>query len=84
MNPPYAFEKAPRCSATSKRTKQRCGAPAERGRSVCRFHGARGGGPKGKANGAWRTGAHTGEAVTAQRVILSLVREARALMNSLE
>jgi hypothetical protein len=35
-----------RCLATSKRTKQQCAAPAERGKKVCRFHGARSTGPK--------------------------------------
>ncbi len=35
-----------RCTATSKRTKLQCGAPAERGKKVCRFHGARSTGPK--------------------------------------
>lgn len=34
-----------RCQATSKRTKDQCGAPAERGKRVCRFHGARSTGP---------------------------------------
>jgi hypothetical protein len=48
----YAFDNAPRCTATSKRTGQRCNAPAVRGWNVCRFHGARGGAPKGKANSA--------------------------------
>jgi hypothetical protein len=36
----------PRCQALSKRTKQQCAAPAERGKKVCRFHGARSTGPK--------------------------------------
>jgi hypothetical protein len=30
----------------SKRTRLQCGAPAERGKRVCRFHGARSTGPK--------------------------------------
>jgi hypothetical protein len=30
----------------SKRTRSQCGAPAERGKRVCRFHGARSSGPK--------------------------------------
>ena len=30
----------PRCQAMSKRTGEQCGAPAERGKRVCRFHGA--------------------------------------------
>ena len=36
----------PRCQATSKRTKLQCGGPAEKGKRVCRFHGARSTGPK--------------------------------------
>jgi len=36
----------PRCRAISKRTGQQCGAPAERGKRVCRFHGARSTGAK--------------------------------------
>jgi hypothetical protein len=56
MNRQYSFQKAPRCSATSKRTRERCKAPAVRGWTVCRFHGARGGGPRGKRNGMYRHG----------------------------
>lgn len=36
----------PRCQAISKRTRLQCGAPAEKGKRVCRFHGARSTGPK--------------------------------------
>ena len=46
-----------RCQARSKRTHLQCGAPAERGSQVCRFHGSRSTGPKtsdGKAR-AMRT-----------------------------
>jgi hypothetical protein len=38
--------KCVRCRAMSKRTKTQCGAPAERGKNICRFHGARSTGPK--------------------------------------
>ena len=38
-----------RCQALSKRTRQQCGAPAEKGNRLCRFHGARSTGPKTKA-----------------------------------
>ncbi|WEZ83529.1 hypothetical protein P6U16_01335 [Rhizobium sp. 32-5/1] len=44
----YPFQSAPRCTATSKRTKNRCQAPAERLKTVCRFHGARAGAPRGE------------------------------------
>ena len=35
-----------RCQARSKRSGNQCGAPAEKGKRVCRFHGARSAGPK--------------------------------------
>lgn len=35
-----------RCQATSKRTKQQCGAPALSGKQVCRTHGGRSTGPR--------------------------------------
>ena len=44
-----------RCSARSKRTKLRCGAPAMKGKRVCRTHGGKSTGPRteqGKANSA--------------------------------
>ena len=39
----------PRCQAMSKRTGEQCGAPAERGKRVCRFHGSRSSGAKTEA-----------------------------------
>jgi hypothetical protein len=38
-----------RCRATSKRSKQRCKAPAVRGKRVCRFHGGKSTGPRTEA-----------------------------------
>jgi hypothetical protein len=74
----YAFQKAPRCSATSKRSGQPCQAPAVRGWTVCRFHGARGGAPKGRANGACLHGLYTAKAADERqqlRGLLAMVRE---------
>jgi hypothetical protein len=51
-----------------------CQAPAVRGWSVCRFHGAGGGAPKGERNGAYRHGQHTVEAVEDRRHIRDLIR----------
>jgi hypothetical protein len=65
MKREYSFQNAPRCSATSKRTRERCKAPAVRGWAVCRFHGARGGAPKGKTDEAYRHGLFTAEAIEA-------------------
>lgn len=74
MNALYPFQRSPRCTAMSKRTRKPCQAPAVRGWSVCRFHGARGGAPKGKANGAYRHGQHTFEAVEGRRQFRELMR----------
>ena len=59
----------PRCQAMSKRTRMQCGAPASRGKKVCRFHGGRSTGPKtesGKSRqraAVLKTGNHTKEAI---------------------
>ncbi len=83
MNPVYAFQKAPRCSATSKRTGKPCQAPAVRGWTVCRFHGARGGGPKGERNGMYRHGLYTQAAVEERRSIRELLRRSREAIAAL-
>ena len=62
--PCAAAECGPRCPATRKRSRHKCRAPAVRGWKVCRFHRARGGAPKGKANGAWQHGRFTDDAIT--------------------
>jgi hypothetical protein len=71
---------APRCSATSKRSRMKCRAPAVRGWTVCRLHGARGGAPKGKANGAWRHGRFTSDTMMLRRLSSMLTRRARKTM----
>ena len=77
MKREYSFQKAPRCHATSKRTGKRCKAPAVRGWTVCRFHGARGGGPKGKRNGQYRHGRYTQEAIAERRWVSALLHQVR-------
>ena len=47
---------------------------------MCRFHGARAGAPKGSANGAYRHGLHTQEAVKERRTIARLRRDAHVLL----
>ncbi len=73
----YAFQKAPRCTATSKWTGKPCRAPAVRGWTVCRFHGARGGAPKGAQNGSYKHGLYTKEAVDERRHLRELLRQSR-------
>ena len=84
MKRAYSFQKAPRCTATSKRTRKPCQAPAVRGWSVCRFHGARGGAPKGKWNGAYRNGLYTKEAIEERRLMAALLRESRNMIEGLD
>ena len=80
MNPFDRMNQAPRCSATSKRSGLPCRSPAVKGWKVCRFHGARSGAPSGEANGAYRTGLHTKEAIERRRSLSRLLREARGAM----
>src|SRR5262249_52941414 len=82
MNRTYSFQKAPRCSATSKRTRERCKAPAVRGWTVCRFHGARGGEPRGKRNGMFKHGLYTKEAVKERRLLWELLRQSRRTLST--
>lgn len=83
MNSRPAFMDAPRCCATSKRTGLRCRAPAVREWRVCRFHGAGGGAPEGRRNGAYRTGVSTNEMKAVRREIRELIRSARLGMRNL-
>ena len=50
---------------------------------MCRFHGARGGAPKGKANGAYRHGLYTVEAVEERRWMKGLLDEAREMVDGI-
>ncbi len=83
MNAPYPFQLSPRCTATSKRTGQRCRAPAVNGWTVCRFHGARGGGPKGQRNGMYKHGLYTKESIQERRELSELLRQARQTLADL-
>jgi hypothetical protein len=83
MNSRLAMHLSPRCTAISKRTKKSCQAPAVTGWSVCRFHGARGGGPKGTRNGNYKHGEATREAVEDRRALNELLRASRAILSDL-
>ena len=74
MNLVERMQKAPRCSAHSKRTRERCRAPAVGGWNVCRFHGAGGGAPKGERNGAYRHGGYTQETLAASQYVRAMVK----------
>ncbi len=79
----YAFQKAARCSATSKRTGKPCQAPAVKGWTICRFHGAGGGAPKGARNGRYKNGLFTTEAVEERRCLSELLRHSRRALAAL-
>lgn len=76
-NPMSNAHAAPRCTATSKRTGERCKGPAIKGWRVCRFHGAGGGHAAGKNHPSYRHGIRSREWIEARREINELVREAR-------
>ena len=78
MTSPLPMHLSPRCKARSKRTGKPCQSPAVRGWAVCRMHGARGGAPKGKANGNYKTGQYTAELLNAVRLVRALARLASA------
>ena len=50
--------------------------------SVCRLHGARGGGPKGKRNGMFKHGLYTNEAVKERRLLRELLRQSRRMLST--
>ena len=77
------MHQSPRCSARSKRTGERCRAPAVKGWTVCRFHGAGGGGPKGKRNGMYKHGIYTKEAIEERRALSDLLRASREALDAL-
>ena len=74
MHPAQRLQKAPRCSAKAKRTGISCKAPAVRGWSVCRMHGARGGAPCGTENCMWRHGGRGQELAELRRMTRELTR----------
>ena len=48
-----------------------------RSRTVCRFHGARSGAPRGQANGAYRHGLYTAKAAEERRRLRELLDQVR-------
>lgn len=78
-NPMSKAHAAPRCTATSKRTGERCQGPAVKGWRVCRCHGAGGGHAPGKAHPSWRHGLRSREWIEIRAEINELAREAREI-----
>jgi hypothetical protein len=83
INPMQSAHAAPRCRATSKRSGKPCRAPAVRGWTVCRMHGAGGGAPSGPRNGRYRHGCQTQEFASAMRRGRELMRWIRESVEGL-
>ena len=73
-NPMHRAHAAPKCTATSKRTGGSCKAPAVKGWTVCRMHGARGGHTSGRSHPAWKHGMRAQEWIEMRNAINELVR----------
>ena len=83
MNLVQRMNEAPRCSATSKRSRRRCRAPAVKGWTVCRFHGARGGVPEGNKN-ALKSGRYTAQAIAMRKAVTTLMRKTHMLRGQVD
>lgn len=71
---------APRCAARCRHTKAPCKGPAMAGKRVCRLHGGKGGAPCGEANGNYRHGRTTAEAIERRRKCRAAIQEVRRLI----
>ena len=80
----HSAHAAPRCAARCKRSGLPCRAPAVRGWAVCRMHGARGGAPTGRRNGAWRHGGRTREMEELRALVAEMGRWDRRLAEALD
>lgn len=75
----YAMHLSTRCGAKSKRTGKPCRAPAVRGWTVCRMHGAGGGAKPGREHPNWKHGGRTHEAIELRKMVNEIGRDARRL-----
>ncbi|WP_414826691.1 HGGxSTG domain-containing protein [Altererythrobacter sp. Root672] len=74
---PKQLQSAPRCQARTKAGRS-CRCPAVTGKRVCKTHGGLSpGAPKGEANGNWKNGRYTNEAIALRRAASELLRELR-------
>ena len=72
-----------RCHARTRRGTA-CQKPALRGNARCQLHGARGGAPSGPANGRYRHGRFTKEALAARKARVAIGRAEMAELRFLE
>ena len=81
---PLPFRLAPRCGART-RSGTPCQSPRVKGKTRCRMHGgARGSGaPRGPANGSYRHGLFTCEAVKGRRMLRAMIADMRAMTDEI-
>ncbi|CUJ99533.1 Periplasmic glucans biosynthesis protein [Ruegeria denitrificans] len=79
MDPTKRLNDAPRCTATAKSSGMRCRAPAVRGWSVCRMHGARGGHAAGSSHPSWKHGERSRSTERTRKTISELIRADKEL-----
>jgi hypothetical protein len=60
-----------------------CMAPAVKGWKVCRFHGARGGAPKGERNGRYRHGLYCQTTITEREMVRDFMNKCIAILSTL-
>lgn len=82
-NPMHRANAAPRCSATSRRSGKPCRAPAVRGWTVCRMHGAGGGAKPGRKHPNWKHGGRTHEAIALRKMMNEMCRESREMLEAI-
>ncbi|MAI45522.1 MAG: hypothetical protein CMB79_06495 [Filomicrobium sp.] len=82
-NPMQSAHAAPRCTARSKRTGRPCRNPAVCGWKVCRMHGAGGGAPDGRENGAYKHGLRSLAHRERQAELKALIATVRQTLDSL-
>ena len=82
-NKPLDLRSLPRCLATAKSTRKRCGNPAMKGKRVCYIHGGKSpGAPKGNQH-ALKHGYYMAEAIAERRYMRSLIKRSKDLVAEL-
>jgi hypothetical protein len=81
---PLSLRLVPRCCAKT-RSGTPCQSPQVRGKTRCRMHGgAKGSGaPRGSANGSYRHGLFTCEAVEERRMLRAMIAHVRAMTDEI-
>jgi len=80
----FAFSKAPRCGAKSKRSGKPCRNPASKNKKRCRFHGgAVGSGARYGNTNSLKHGETTAEAKAFKREVMQAIKQSKELIKEL-